>query len=171
MKHSQNDICTWKLRIRDRILWLCKCRPTPSKLIYRGHNGLTSSCSMWTEVVLAWIKLYTGLFSLRVIFALLHLQSASSYLQFAHTQLWQKRYYLWQWNLPSLKFALNNEGEKGENKTGVNISLNTVADFLESNFLASSMMYGQYIWKKKCMHILQINLFFLFFLIPVSAIT
>lgn len=118
---------------------------------------------MWTEVVLAWIKLYTGLFSLRVIFALLHLQSASSYLQFAHTQLWQKRYYLWQWHLPSLKFALNNEGEKGENKTGVNISLNTVADFLESNFLASSMMYGQYIWKKKCMHILQINLFFLFF--------
>lgn len=119
---------------------------------------------MWTEVVLAWIKLYTGLFSLRVIFALLHLQSASSYLQFAHTQLWQKRYYLWQWNLPSLKFALNNEGEKGENKTGVNISLNTVADFLESNFLASSMMYGQYIWKKNaCISCKSIFFFSLFF--------
>lgn len=40
-----------------------------------------------TEVVLAWILLYTGLFSLRVIFALLHLQSALSQLEFAHMQL------------------------------------------------------------------------------------
>lgn len=68
----------------------------------------------------------------------------------------------------------DNDGKKGKNKTGVNISLYTVADFLERNFLASSMMYSQYIImeiKKKIHAYPASHSFFFFFLIPVSAIT
>lgn len=62
--------------------------------------------------------LYTGLFSLRVIFALLQLETDSLSLKFAKTMLCLKRDNWRHWNSPSLKFACLKRGRKGRKYTG-----------------------------------------------------
>lgn len=70
--------------------------------------------------------LYTRLFSLRVIFVLLHLQMVSLRLKFAQTRLCTKAK-PWDINIcPVLNSPAANEGKRGENKKGANISLFTV---------------------------------------------
>lgn len=70
--------------------------------------------------------LYTGLFLTRVIFALRHLHTVSPRLEFSQTKICLKR------DNMSIEIRLvsnspaENEGERSEKKTGVNISLYTV---------------------------------------------
>lgn len=70
----------------------------------------------------------TGLFSPQFIFALIHLQTVSSHLEFAQTKLWinmMKKDSLRLRNSPHLKFACWQQ-ERGD-KTGVNTALYTAA--------------------------------------------
>lgn len=70
--------------------------------------------------------LYTGLYSLRVIFALFNLQTISPRFEFAQMKLcvgeifWDSRIRL------ILNAPADNRGERGENQTGANMSLYTV---------------------------------------------
>lgn len=66
------------------------------------------------------IPAHTGLFSLRVIFAVLHQQTVLPHLEFAQRQFQTSEFH------PVFNQPADNEGKRGKSKMGVNISMYTV---------------------------------------------
>lgn len=110
---SQNTLFTTRLKI-FRLEPLYKYSSILLHLYLCGENKLLfTTLYILSEKRHAYEILYTGLFSHREIFVLLHLQTLSPRLELVQTKLCLKRDSLIHWNSSSFKFVRWQRGRKG----------------------------------------------------------